>query len=146
GARLWRFGSPSPFPRSARMRNWIAMILVLAAGVSSRPATAAEECRLMRQPDIERQTIVFVYAGDLWKVSRQGGTAVRLTSHEGVEQFPKLSPDGGTLAFTAEYDGNVDAYTMPIDGGEPQRLTWHPGNDQVAEWYPDGKSILIRSS
>jgi len=109
------------------------------------PALALEECRLLRQPDIQGGTIVFAYAGDLWCVAREGGVARRLTSHEGLEQFPKLSPDGRTMAFTAEYDGNVDAYTVPVEGGEPVRLTWHPSPDLVAEWYPDGKSILLRS-
>src|SRR5439155_19045044 len=76
---------------------------------------------------------------------RGGGVASRLTAHDGFERLPKFSPDGKTVAFTAEYDGNVYAYTIPTDGGEPVRLTWHPADDQVAEWYPDGKSILIRS-
>src|ERR1041385_6973703 len=76
---------------------------------------------------------------------RPGGGAARLTSHEGYERFPKFSPDGTTIAFTAEYDGNVDAFTIPAEGGEPTRLTWHPSSDQVAEWYPDGKTILLRS-
>jgi tricorn protease len=108
-------------------------------------AWALEECRLLRQPDIQGDHIVFVYAGDLWTVSRGGGVAERITSSEGQEVFPKFSPDGKTIAFTGEYDGNVDAYTIPAEGGAPTRLTWHPANDQVAEWYPDGKSILIRS-
>jgi tricorn protease len=100
----------------------------------------------MRMPDIQGDRIVFVYAGDLWTVARTGGGAQRLTTHDGLEVFPKLSPDGASVAFTAEYDGNSDAYTIPTPGGEPKRLTFHPGNDQVAEWYPDGKSILIRSA
>ena len=100
----------------------------------------------MRQPDIAGDRIVFSYGGDLWSVARTGGAAVRLTTHEGLERFPKLSPDGKTVAFTAQYDGNQDAFTMPVEGGEPKRLTWHPLPDQVAEWYPDGKSILLRSA
>ncbi len=124
-----------------------AFVLALAAlAASVVPAAALEECRLMRMPDIQGDRIVFVYAGDLWTVARAGGTAERLTSHEGQELFPKFSPDGRTIAFTAEYDGNTDAYTIPAEGGEPKRLTWHPGIDQVAEWYPDGRSILIRSA
>src|SRR5215831_1973230 len=109
------------------------------------PASALEECRLLRQPDIQGEHIVFVYAGDLWTVSRRGGVAERITSSDGQEVFPKFSPDGKTIAFTGEYDGNIDCYTIPLEGGEPKRLTWHPANDQVAEWYPSGQSILIRS-
>ena len=76
----------------------------------------------MRMPDIQGDRIVFVYAGDLWTVARTGGTAQRLTSHEGLEVFPKLSPDGNTVAFTGEYDGNTDAYTIPVSGGEASPL------------------------
>ncbi|HVP14508.1 MAG TPA: hypothetical protein VMS88_03125, partial [Terriglobales bacterium] len=131
-----------------KVATWITAaglaLSLLAAGAGS--ASALEECRLLRQPDIQGNTIVFVYAGDLWTVARTGGVARRLTSHEGLERFPRLSPDGRTVAFTAEYDGNVDAYTIPVEGGEPKRLTWHPAADQVTEWYPDGKSVLIRST
>jgi tricorn protease len=107
--------------------------------------SALEECRLLRQPDIQGDRIVFVYGGDLWTVGKRGGVATRITTHEGAERFPKLSPDGKSIAFTAEYDGNVDAFVMATDGGEPKRMTWHPAQDQVVEWYPDGKSILLRS-
>ncbi len=128
--------------RPFALRLAVALLALLGAAA---PAAALEECRLLRQPDIQGDRIVFVYAGDLWTVARGGGLAVRLTSHEGREAFPKLSPDGRTVAFTAEYDGNVDAYTIPVEGGEPTRLTWHPQADQVAEWYPDGRAILLRS-
>jgi tricorn protease len=124
----------------------ILLCSALASALAPRPASALEECRLMRMPDIQGDRIVFVYAGDLWTVARAGGTAQRLTTHEGLELLPKFSPDGNTVAFTGEYDGNTDAYTIPAAGGEPKRLTFHPGIDQVAEWYPDGKSILIRSA
>src|SRR5437773_4442981 len=130
------------------LRRSLPLVVSLALWGLARyatPAAALEECRLMRQPDIEGNTIVFAYAGDLWTVPSTGGTAARLTTHDGIERFPKLSPDGKTVAFTAEYDGNLDAYTVPVEGGEPTRLTWHPDVDQVVDWYPDGKSILLRS-
>lgn len=131
-------------------RRRLASIFAIACGLAlpgaAAPAWALEECRLLRQPDIQGDHIVFVYGGDLWTVGRTGGVAARLTTSEGIERFPKISPDGRTVAFTAEYDGNIDAYTVPIDGGEPRRLTWHPDPDLVAEWYPDGSAILIRSS
>ncbi len=129
----------------SRLLPMVLGVALAALLRSTTPAAALEECRLLRQPDIQGDRIVFVYAGDLWSVARAGGVAWRLTSHEGVESFPKLSPDGGTVAFTAEYDGNIDAYTIPAEGGEPTRLTWHPLPDQVAEWYPDGRAILLRS-
>ena len=132
-------------PRARWTRLLSLPLLALACALLPRQASALEECRLMRQPDIQGDHIVFVYAGDLWTLPRTGGVAQRLTTHEGLEIFPKLSPDGNTVAFTAEYDGNQDAYTIPYAGGEPKRLTFHPGPDVVAEWYPDGKSLLLRS-
>src|SRR5437667_3877579 len=130
-------------------RRRLVSVFAFACGLAllgaAAPAWALEECRLLRQPDIQGDHIVFVYGGDLWTVGRAGGVVNRLTTSEGIERFPKISPDGRTVAFTAEYDGNIDAYTVPIDGGEPRRLTWHPDPDLVAEWYPDGSAILIRS-
>jgi tricorn protease len=121
------------------------ILFALLTTLSGTSALALEECRLLRQPDIQGDRIVFAYGGDLWTVARDGGVAARLTTHKGVERFPKISPDGRSIAFTAEYDGNVDAYTIPAAGGEPRRLTWHPAIDQVAEWYPQGDAILLRS-
>jgi len=100
---------------------------------------------LMRNPTLSRTDIVFSYAGDLWIVSREGGEATRLTSGTGNEAGATFSPDGQTIAFTGEYDGNVDVYTVPATGGVPKRLTFHPGNDGIAGWTPDGKRVLFVS-
>lgn len=127
-------------------RSIVSTCAFAAAAAAAGSASALEECRLLRQPDIQGNRIVFVYAGDLWTVARAGGVASRLTAHEGLETFPKFSPEGRTVAFTAEYDGNADAFTVPVEGGEPVRLTWHPFADGVAEWYPDGKALLVRST
>lgn len=102
--------------------------------------------QLLRQPTISESNIVFVYANDLWIVSKDGGDARRLTSSEGQESFPHFSPDGKLIAFTGQYDGNTDVYLVPTEGGQPVRLTWHPGNDQVTGWTPDGNEILFASA
>ncbi len=100
---------------------------------------------LAQKPALSRTHVVFVYAGDLWKVSREGGAAQRLTSGPGVETNPVFSPDGSMIAFTGEYDGNVDVFVMPAEGGEPRRLTWHPAPDIVLGWTPEGKEVLFTS-
>ena len=100
---------------------------------------------LAQKPALNRTHVVFVCAGDLWKVSRDGGAAQRLTSGPGVESNPVFSPDGSLIAFTGEYDGNVDVFVIPAEGGEPQRLTWHPAADVALAWTPDGKKILFTS-
>ena len=109
--------------------------------------TAAAEARpiLAQKPALNRTHIIFVYAGDLWKVSREGGAAQRLTSGPGIETNPVFSPDGSMIAFTGEYDGNVDVFVMPAEGGEPRRLTWHPYPDTALGWTPGGKEILFTS-
>ena len=71
---------------------------------------------------------------------------MRLTTGVGLESAPVFAPDGGTIAFTGEYDGNTDVYTIPAAGGIPQRVTYHPAPDVAVGWSPDGKRILFRSS
>jgi tricorn protease len=107
--------------------------------------TYAQGTRLLRQPTVSDRAIVFVYADDLWMVSRDGGNATRLTTHEGTESLPHFSPDGNLIAFSAQYAGNTDVYVIPASGGEPKRLTWHPGEDAVQGWSPDGQSVVFRS-
>lgn len=101
---------------------------------------------LMQHPTLSATKIVFQFAGDLWSVSRSGGDAIRLTSARGVESEPFFSPDGSTVAFTGQYDGNTDVYTVDADGGVPKRLTYHPSADRVVGWTPDGKSVMFGSA
>ncbi|MEI6613607.1 MAG: hypothetical protein WCL37_01800 [Chrysiogenales bacterium] len=106
---------------------------------------AVQESRLLRNPDISGTQIVFTYGGDLWVVPRTGGEAQRLTSFPGLESDPHFSPDGNLVAFSAEYDGNIDVYIVSAAGGEPRRLTWHPGEDSARGWTPDGLRVLFAS-
>lgn len=100
---------------------------------------------LFRFPDVSKTHIVFTYANDIWVVSKEGGHAVQLSSPAGVESFPKFSPDGGTIAFSGNYDGNTDVYKIPVAGGVPFRVTYHGMADRVVDWHPDGNRILFAS-
>ena len=100
---------------------------------------------ILQQPALSRDAVAFSYAGDIWTVSRSGGRAVRLTTGVGIESAPIFSPDGQTIAFTGEYDGNTDVFTIPTSGGVPHRVTYHPGPDAAVAWSADGKSIVFRS-
>jgi tricorn protease len=119
--------------------------MVLAA-LSCAAAHAQIDAGLFRFPDVSSTHIVFTYANDIWLVSKEGGQATKLSSPPGVESFPRFSPDGKTIAFSANYDGNIDVYTLPLSGGVPSRLTQHGASDRVVEWHPDGKRILFASS
>ena len=125
------------------MRTWLSIPAMLVLASATFPASG--ETRLLRQPDVSDQHIVFAYAADLWVVDRDGGAARRLTSFQGVESDPKFSPDGTMVAFSGQYDGNVDVYVVPVEGGEPSRLTWHPGADAIRGWTNDGSRVVFAS-
>src|SRR5215472_13969319 len=103
------------------------LLIGLGLGVLATNAAAENPPEgFSRYPSIGGGLIVFASEGDLWKVPAAGGIATRLTAFEGDERFPKVSPDGHWIAFTAQYEGNDDVYVMPSEGGEPRRLTYHP--------------------
>lgn len=125
-----------------RLLPFFATALVVAASVS---APAQIDARLMRYPDVSATQIVFTYANDLWIVPKAGGTAQRLSTPKGEESFARFSPDGREVAFSGNYDGNLDVYTLPVTGGVPTRITHHPMPDRMVDWTPDGQSILFAS-
>ncbi len=122
--------------------------LLISTLVGAAAVVGAQEARplLFRQPAIGKSRIVFSYAGDLWSVAREGGTAVRLTTGAGEEMNPVFAPDGERVAFSGEYDGNQDVYLVDAAGGVPKRLTYHPSPDVPVGWTPDGTKILFRST
>ncbi len=136
-----------------RKQLWSLVCAMLVAAQQGQ----AEEARLLRFPATNGNDIVFSYAGDLYKVSARGGEAKRLTSHVGYEMFPRFSPDGKTIAFTGQYDGNTEVYTIPADGGEPLRVTYTATNQRddvgdrmgpnniVTAWTADGEKIVYRN-
>jgi len=135
-------------------RNCALLAVLLIT--SLLPAQELQEGRLLRFPDVYKDKLAFMYAGDLWLVSSSGGTARRITSHAGRELFPKFSPDGKWIAFTGEYDGNFNVYVMPSEGGQPRQLTFYQGSAQplsdrmgihneVVTWTPDSKRIVFLS-
>ncbi len=86
-----------------------------------------------------------MYGGDIWTVPKAGGNATRLSSALGEGIQARFSPDGKRVAYSANYDGNMDIYTLPVDGGVAHRVTHHPGADMMIDWTPDGKSPVYSS-
>ena len=108
--------------RKGKMLRSPAILLTLwsAAALAVDP----HDTLLLAQPDISARHITFIYDGDVWVANRDGSGAYRLTTAEGLESRPHFSPDGASIAFSGNYDGNVDVYVVPIAGGSPKRLTW----------------------
>jgi tricorn protease len=118
------------------------VVLIFACALTA----SASGPLLLQKPTLSKTHIAFAYAGDLWLVAREGGEAHLLTSGAGSKSDPVFSPDGSMIAYTGDYDGNVDVYVIPASGGVPKRLTHHPAVDEVIGWTPDGKQVLFRSS
>jgi len=125
-----------------------AAVLIWTALLLGRtvPATAQIDARMLRHPAVSSTQIAFVYAGDIWLVPRDGGLAHRLSTPAGEESFPRFSPDGTRLGYTADYDGNPDIYVVAATGGTPTRVTHNPAPDRMLGWLPDGESILFATS
>jgi len=124
-------------------RLLLAGVFLLLASISGTPADSAP--LLLQSPTLSKTQIAFISGGDIWIVSRVGGDAHRLVTGTGLLSDPHFSPDGSLVAYTGDYDGNLDVYIVSAAGGEPRRLTYHPGPDVAVGWTPDGKSVLFRS-
>lgn len=102
--------------------------------------------KLMRYPDVSATQITFVYGGDIWIMPKTGGTAIQVTHSPGEESWPRFSPDGKYIAYTANYNGNQDIYVIPVLGGVPTRITYQSFADRMVDWHPDGQHLLFASA
>ncbi len=121
------------------------------------PTAGVAPTKLLRFPATNGPAIVFSYAGQLYTVPAEGGTARRLTDGPGYAIFPHFSADGTQLAFTAQYDGNTEVYVMPAEGGVPKRLTTSATldrddladrmgpNNLVMGWKNTSNEVVFRS-
>jgi tricorn protease len=130
--------------KSMLARSFFVLVAVLAIAVWCVAADPKVPL-LFQTPTLSATQIAFVYGGDIWIVGRSGGEARRLVSGRDLESGPILSPDGSMVAFSGDYDGNVDVYVVPSTGGEPRRLTYHPGADVAIGWTLDGTGVLFMS-
>ena len=133
------------------MKKILLLLLVALTTV-----TFSQESKLMRFPTMHGNKIVFSYAGDLYTVAKDGGTARKLTNDDGLEMFAKFSPNGEQIAFTGQMDGNTEVFVMPADGGTPKRLTVTAtlGRDELSDrmgpnnivmTWKDNENIVFRS-
>lgn len=121
------------------------LILGLLFAGLTHSANAQINAKLMTYMDVSESQISFVYGGDIWLVDKVGGTAFQLTNSPGEESYPRFSPDGSHIAYSANYHGNIDVYTIPVTGGIPNRVTHQSYSDRMIEWHPDGDHLLFAS-
>lgn len=127
------------------MKNFFFFSMLFFAS-AAQITTAQVNAKMFQYPDVSQTHITFTYAGDVWIVSKDGGIANKLTSAKGTELLARFSPDGKQIAFSGNYNGNIDVYVMPSLGGLPKRITHHGMTDRLIDWYPDGNNLLFASS
>jgi tricorn protease len=124
--------------------------LLFAVALVASPAMAqapAGDTKFLRYPAVSNDgTIAFTYRDDIWVANADGSNPRRLTAHIARDYQPRFSPDGRSIAFTSDRNGNNDVFVVPVTGGEPKQLTWMTGNDEAVSWTPDGREVVISSS
>jgi tricorn protease len=126
-------------------RLFLVACMVVPASVGVCGAQKSAEHVLLRNPSLSKDKIAFLYAADIWTVSRDGGDAERLTSGGSVTEGPYFSPDGKLLAYSTNEHGVTDVYVVSSEGGVPKRITWDPEGNYAAGWTPDGKDVVFAS-
>ncbi len=121
--------------------SFVAVLLLAAPLAGQVPASQGGTLGFYRFPALHDNVLVFAAEGDLWRVPTSGGMAYRLTTHAQEERNPSISPDGMTLAFSGQYEGATEVYTMPLAGGRPTRWTYEARQSLPSTWTSDGKLV-----
>ena len=87
--------------------------------------------------------IVFTYQGDLYRVSAEGGDAIRLTFHEAHDFMPVWSNNGEKIAFASDRYGNFNVFVMDAMGGPAARLTYHSNDESPYSFSHDDQHVIF---
>jgi tricorn protease len=102
----------------------------------------------MRHPALSPDggTLAFSYQGDIWSVPSAGGRAARLTSHLARDVQPQFSPDGKSIVFASNRNGNYDLFVMSAEGGAARQLTFDSSAEFASGFTPDGQWVMFYGS
>jgi len=92
-------------------------------------------------PDVAANTS----RSSIWIVAASGGEPRRLTAGDKKDFDPYFSPDGRTLAFLSDRDGEPQIWKLDLSGGDPVKATTFPTGVDAFTWSPDGKWFVISS-
>ncbi|HWF00708.1 MAG TPA: S41 family peptidase [Caulobacteraceae bacterium] len=137
-----------------RLRARLTAAAALGVLIGAAAAASGAGAALPRFPQPYGDQIVFVADGNIWTVARSGGTAVRLTSAQGQDMFPRVSPDGRWIAYTEASNAGTDVWVIPATGGPARRLTFNPTTEagtggrhgpdnMVVTWTPDSRAVVF---
>lgn len=120
------------------------------AAAAPVPAAAGDTTaiRLPQDPAIspDGDHIAFAWSGDLWTAAIEGGRATRLTVHPASDSQPRFHPDGKTVFFASNRDGNSQIYSIPLEGGAPRQITFDSNRKTLCHVTSDGEALLVRQS
>ncbi|MEQ3551691.1 S41 family peptidase [Pseudonocardia nematodicida] len=98
----------------------------------------------LRHPHLHGDTLVLVAEDDVWTAPVTGGRAHRLTADEVPVSAPRISPDGGSVAWASQRDGAWEVYATDLDGGGIRRLTWWGDPfTRAGGWTPGGEVVAL---
>ena len=125
--------------------GWAEVWIANADGSQLRQATTLRATELLIggwSPDSRRLVIDAAIAGnsDVFLVSLDGGSPVRLTTAPGSDGLAEWSSDGRWIYFTSDRSGRPEVWKVPAEGGEPIRVT-REGGIQPRE-APDGRTLF----
>jgi serine/threonine-protein kinase len=126
----------------AAERRTIGEPVPLVVGIRFNQTTGIARVALSRTG-----TLIYERGSQLSQVvmAAPGGRIAPLLSEGRDYAFPRLSPDGRTLAVTVGQGGRRDIWLYDLETGSPSRLTTDGNANERPEWSPDGSRVLYRS-
>ncbi len=108
---------------------------------------SSDECPPVPDKEKIKKYVWPVYgAFEIFLSNYDGKILKQLTDNTFYDAEATISPDGKTILFTSDRDGDLDLYTMDLNGKNVKRITKDLGYDGGAFFSPDGTKIIWRAS